>query len=265
MTAILSAATDVVSATTDSTTVAIPQLSRRSIVAVWAAAALPMAAASWIVGPRLASSIDGPEAMFAGLSIALAAGLAWQFALVLVLVAREQHSLRWSVVRDALWLRSPVSPKTGRVGGEVWLVTIPLILVFAAKELLPALPMPDDRNLGLFFESDAGQQFLSGAWGWFALFVVSQFLNTVVGEELLFRGYLLPRMNTAFGDRDWVANGVLFGAYHLHVPWAIPNALLDMFILARPSKRYRSAWIGITVHSAQAVFFVIAGLALVAA
>jgi membrane protease YdiL (CAAX protease family) len=35
--------------------------------------------------------------------------------------------------------------------------------------------------------------------------------NTVLGEELLFRGLLLPRMNGVFGERDWLANGVLFG------------------------------------------------------
>ena len=77
--------------------------------------------------------------------------------------------------------------------------------------------------------------------------------NTVVGEELLFRGFLLPRMKGVFGRRDWLANGLLFGIYHLHMPWAIPTALLDTFILAYPSKRYRSALIGIAVHSAQSL------------
>ena len=81
--------------------------------------------------------------------------------------------------------------------------------------------------------------------------------TTVCGEELLFRGYLLPRMNGAFGRGDWVANGLLFTGYHLHVPWAMPATLLDTFTLAYPSKRYRSAWIGIAVHSAQSVFFAI--------
>ena len=80
--------------------------------------------------------------------------------------------------------------------------------------------------------------------------------NTVLGEELLFRGLLLPRMNGAFGERDWLANGVLFAAYHLHVPWAIPATLLDTFIVAYPSKRYRSALIGIAVHSAQSLLFI---------
>ena len=60
--------------------------------------------------------------------------------------------------------------------------------------------------------------------------------NTVLGEELLFRGLLLPRMNGVFGRKDWLANGVLFAAYHLHVPWVIPATLLDTFIVAYPAE-----------------------------
>ena len=50
-----------------------------------------------------------------------------QFVLVVALVWFEQRSLRWSTLRDALWLRSPQSPKSGRVGGRLWLILIPLI------------------------------------------------------------------------------------------------------------------------------------------
>lgn len=49
---------------------------------------------------------------------------------------------------------------------------------------------------------------------------------------------------------------MLFAVYHLHVPWAIPATLLDTFIVAYPSKRYRSALIGIAVHSAQSLLFI---------
>jgi len=145
----------------------------------------------------------------------------------------------------------------------VWLILIPLILAVAAEELIPAVAMPENRDMGTLLESDAGQAFLSGAWGWFVLIVVFGVFNTVLGEELLVRGFLLPRMNGAFGRGDWVANGVLFAGYHLHMPWAIPAALLDTFILSYPSKRYRSAWIGIAVHSAQSLVLTVAALTLV--
>ena len=53
-------------------------------------------------------------------------------------------------------------------------------------------------------------------------------------------------------------------AYHLHVPWVIPATLLiDTFAIAYPTQRYRSAWIGIIVHSAQSVVLTITLLALV--
>jgi hypothetical protein len=35
----------------------------------------------------------------------------WQFVLVMGLVRREQGSLRWSVVKQALWLQPPRSPE----------------------------------------------------------------------------------------------------------------------------------------------------------
>jgi membrane protease YdiL (CAAX protease family) len=183
----------------------------------------------------------------------LLAGLIWQFILVVLMVYRERGTLRWSVVQDSPWLHAPRSPKTGRRGGRLWLVVIPLIAALAVEELLPTLPTPATHDMGLFLGSNLGQALLSGNWVWFAIIVLPQIFNTVLGEELLFRGLLLPRMNGQFGRSDWVANGVLLAVYHLHVPRVIPQALLDTFILAYPSKRYRSALIGIIVHSAQSV------------
>jgi membrane protease YdiL (CAAX protease family) len=183
----------------------------------------------------------------------LTAGLIWQFVLVVILVRREQGTLRWSVVREALWLRAPRNPHTGRRGGRLWLVLIPAAAVVATEQFLPAISPPADRDFGAFLSSDAGVSFLHGSWGWFAVLVVMWIFNTVLGEELFFRGYLLPRMGGAFGRGDWLANGLLFSAYHVHVWWAIPSTLLDTFALALPSRRYRSALIGIAVHSIQTV------------
>jgi membrane protease YdiL (CAAX protease family) len=231
----------------------LPQLSLGGIFAVWAAAALPMGLLAWFVAPRLADHMSGPGALARALFITMTAGLVWQFVLVMMLVWREQGTLRWSVLREALWLRAPRSPRSGRRGGRVWLIVVPLLVAFAAEELLPGPSPVAGRDMGDFLSSPAGHQLLAGAWGWLALLTALWIFNTVLGEELLFRGFLLPRMKGVFGRRDWVANGVLFAVYHLHMPWAIPAALFDTFILSYPSRRYRSALIGIVVHSAQSV------------
>ena len=235
------------------------QYSPTKILGVWAAAALPMAALAWVVTPLVASQLGGPVPLARALLASLTIGVIWQFVLVMVLVYRERSSLRWPILKDALWLHSPRSPATGRVGGRLWLVLIPCMLIFAGEEFIPvlnAIPPVASHDLGTFLPSEAGMEFMSGNWVWFALIVVQCLFVTVLGEELLFRGLLLPRMKGAFGRWDWVANGVLFAFYHLHMPWSIPATLVgDTFALSYPSRRYRSALIGIIVHSSQSVVF----------
>lgn len=242
---------------------ALPQLSLLGILGVWAAAAVPMGLLAWVAAPLLADRLSGPGSLSRALLITLTAGLVWQFVLVLGLLWREQQTLRWRSLRDRLWLHAPLDRRSGRRGGRAWLIVPVLIVALAAEQLVPGLPHPAGRDLGEFLQSDTGESLLSGGWGWFGVIVAMLVFNTVLGEELLFRGFLLPRMNGVFGRRDWLANGVLFAIYHLHVPWAMPGALLDTFIIAYPSKRYRSALIGIVVHSAQSVFFLALTVSLV--
>jgi uncharacterized protein len=239
------------------------QYSLAKILGIWAAAALPMGALAWIVAPLVAAQLDGPAAMARTLLMSLTVGLIWQFVLVMVLVYRERGSLRWSVLKDALWLRSPRSPKTGRVGGRLWLVLIPALLIFWVEDFIPSFPPATGHDFAAVAQSDAFATFMSGNWVWYAVFIALSLFNTVLGEELLFRGLLLPRMKGAFGRFDWVANGVLFAGYHLHMPWTMPATLLDTFALSYPSRRYRSALIGIIVHSSQQVMVLTLMLTLV--
>jgi membrane protease YdiL (CAAX protease family) len=119
--------------------------------------------------------------------------------------------------------------------------------------------------MGHFLSSDLGADFLSGNWTWYAVLLGMWVFNTVLGEELLLRGFLLPRMNGVLGRWDWAANGALFTAYHLHVPRALPGRLFSLILLCYPAKRYRTALLGILVHSIQTVFFGLIGLNLVMA
>src|SRR5439155_12579241 len=208
---------------------AVRQYSLAQILAVWAAAAVPMGVLAWVVAPRLGDRLGGDEPLARALLILLTAGLVWQFVLVLILSRLELGGLQWSRVREALWLRPPRDPKTGRVGGKVWWWVLLFVFLFALWQLVPGITGPSSRDLSEFVSHDSGKDFFRGAWGWFAVVVVLAVFNTVLGEELLFRGLLLPRMRRVFGRGDWVANGLLFTLYHLHVPWVIPTGLADMF------------------------------------
>jgi membrane protease YdiL (CAAX protease family) len=222
-----------------------------------------MGVLAWVVAPWLEDQLGGDEPLTKALLLLLTAGLIWQFLLVLILTWHELGTLRWSRVRDALWLRSPRDPRTGRVGGRVWLWVLPFVVLFAIEGAIPGITGSVSRDFAEFLDSDRGEDFFRGEWGWFAVVVVLLVFNTVLGEELLWRGFLLPRMRGVFGRGDFVANGVLFALYHLHEPWVIPTTLIDIFALAYPSRRFQSAWMGIIVHSTQTVIVIIIVLTLV--
>jgi uncharacterized protein len=220
---------------------------------------------AWVVAPWLRDQLGGDDPFAQALLICITVGLIWQFVLILILMSRGLGGLQWSHVREGLWLRRPRDPKTGRVGGRVWWWVLPFFLLFALVQFVPDLSGPSPRDFVEFLDSDRGEDFFRGAWGWFAVIVVLAVFN-VIGEELLFRGLLLPRMQGVFGRRDWIANGLLFAVYHLHTPWVIPLSLVtDPILFAYPSRRFESAWMGIIVHGAQSVVVIIVVLTVVLA
>ena len=110
----------------DSRYASVSQYSLAQILAVWAAAAIPMAVLAWVIAPLLGALLGGEEAFIKALLLCITAGLIRQFVLTLILTRREQGTLRWSRVRNALWLLSPRDPRSGRVGGRGVVVGDPL-------------------------------------------------------------------------------------------------------------------------------------------
>jgi membrane protease YdiL (CAAX protease family) len=88
---------------------------------------------------------------------------------------------------------------------------------------------------------------LAGQW-WVALVFIMGWLLNTFGEELWFRGYLLPRQELAMGARAWIANGLMFGFNHIWQPWnlllILPSALFGAFVV----QKRRNTWILILMH-----------------
>lgn len=252
----------------------IKQYSVAKILAIWAAATIPMALLGWVVAPALGADSEHPGLVRLAV---MTVGLAWQFVLVLIVLDREGIDRSWASVRRGLWLTRPRSPGSGTPRSALWWWLLPLLVLTAAYEFLagpavhdlwisvfPHFAEPPGYSLAGYLEDPGTRVQIVGDWGLFALFFVSAIFNTVLGEELLFRGLLLPRMNGAFGRWDWVVNGLLFGVYHLSQPWTIlGSSILGAFFFALPTKRYRCAWFGIFAHSGQSVYFLILILGLV--
>jgi membrane protease YdiL (CAAX protease family) len=92
---------------------------------------------------------------------------------------------------------------------------------------------------------------LAGRW-WVAVYyaAVLVFCN-VLGEELWWRGYLLPRQVLAHGRRAWLVHGVLWATFHLFFQWTLWD-LVRMFptccALAFVAQHRRNTWPGFVAH-----------------
>lgn len=90
---------------------------------------------------------------------------------------------------------------------------------------------------------------LQGNFWLLGVFFIGYFFN-VVGEELWWRGYILPRQELTHGSRTWIVHGLLWSGFHLFSPYnalmVLPGALLVSWIV----QRQRNTTIFLIAHAA---------------
>jgi len=244
------------------------------ILGIWFIAGAPMWILGWVAYPALSAGLAPMDAGLLRIKL-FTVGLIWQFVLSMIILYREEGNIRLSTISRRFWLNHPKSARSGETKKALWWWLIPLILLVAALEIglrstlvdvwttiFPFFAEPEGYDMAAMFTPELRAQMV-GAWGLLALFAVSALFNTFLGEEFLFRGVLLPKMEGVFGKWDWVANGILFSFYHLHQPWGILATLPADLIFAFSGKRFHSNWFPIILHSGQSVFFLFLILGLV--
>jgi membrane protease YdiL (CAAX protease family) len=94
--------------------------------------------------------------------------------------------------------------------------------------------------------------FLAESPGWNAwVFVawIPLFVTNIFGEELCWRGYVLPRQETAWGRAAWLGNGIPWCLFHWSLGWSILVMLLPItLLLPWIVQRRRNTWVGIMIH-----------------
>lgn len=81
-------------------------------------------------------------------------------------------------------------------------------------------------------------------WFWAPLSLVS-----MIGEELLWRGYILPRQELAHGKWAWVLNGLLWGYFfHAGLKWQFLGMWASMLLTAWIAQRQKNTVASAIVH-----------------
>ncbi len=111
---------------------------------------------------------------------------------------------------------------------------------------LPALENPQvEMSLDLLNRAAGGQ--IRGQWSLLLLFVVMYFFN-MAGEELWWRGYILPRQELAFGRFTWLVHGWMWAGFHVFKWWEILNLLPVCLLIAFVSQKRQNNWAGLIAH-----------------
>ncbi|MGC4106305.1 MAG: CPBP family intramembrane metalloprotease [Thermomicrobiales bacterium] len=249
------------------TTTGEEQYTRTTIFAIWLAATLPMGILAWIVWPTTKDHVSLDPGVFFWLL--MIAGMIWQCILSLVILKRELGTLAWSTLAPRIWAQHPRDPKTGMRNPKLWWHLIPIAIVFAGLTMLESeLLDPLSGAIGLHAPKGTNIQDLVsdrfiGDWWLMAIALVSCAFNYVLGEELLFRGVLLPRMRGAFGRWDWLANNTLFTAYHVHLFWGLPGIFLTSLPFSWAARRYRTFWFSVVLHGIEGIVLLVVVLGVI--
>ena len=93
---------------------------------------------------------------------------------------------------------------------------------------------------------------LKGQW-WIPFYYLTVLLiGNVAGEELWWRGYLLPRQELAEGSSIWVIHGVLWAAFHLFfqtTAWDLIRMFPTCCALAFVAQHKQNTWPGMIGHT----------------
>ncbi|MEQ1596104.1 MAG: CPBP family intramembrane glutamic endopeptidase [Casimicrobium sp.] len=234
------------------------------VLGIWVLATLPMGLNIWVITPWLIPRVAMPPGFI--YLILATASLVWQGVLCLLIVRREVRPLTWTGVKARLWLNAPLHPVSNAPAiNRLWL-TVPIALFLWAWDDIGIFSTLDQRwieAIPFFAPPDYAQirnlaAIVEGQWWLLVVILVLIVFNYLLGEELLFRGILLPKMNGAFGRFDWIANGVLFALYHVHMIWQLPSQILFRdWVYAWVGKRYRSFWMPAIVHGFDAIFLLL--------
>ncbi len=84
---------------------------------------------------------------------------------------------------------------------------------------------------------------------WFLIVWMPFFFFNIAGEELLWRGYILPRQEVEHKKLAWLVNALFWAIFHISFGWKLIVMLSPIFfLLPYVVQKRKNTWIGIFIH-----------------
>ncbi len=85
---------------------------------------------------------------------------------------------------------------------------------------------------------------------WFLLVWLPYWILNILGEEILWRGVMLPRQEISFGNKTWLIHGFGWGIFHVAFGWQLLITLVPiLFILPFVVQKTKNTWSGVIIHA----------------
>lgn len=169
------------------------------------------------------------------------------FSMAMILLKREQKVLTFKVIREKLNLK-PLSKKD-----LLWtLIGILTISVFSAlimKGLTKLSELYPDKISSSFSPPFLEFPVLDKSQYWIFLVWIPFFFFNIFGEELLWRGFILPRQILTSDTINWTLNSFGWLLFHIAFGWKLIVLLLPILII-NPFivQKTKNTWTGILIH-----------------
>jgi membrane protease YdiL (CAAX protease family) len=175
----------------------------------------------------------------------IVAGIGMFLPLLLVALAilnMEGYALRRNTWRERLRFRQLTQ------ADWVWsigsLVAIGTFSVIAMKGLQGAIGTFGYAPSFLVFEPlTSGRCWLLAVW-------LPFWILNIMGEEILWRGVMLPRQEAAFGGNAWLVNAVGWAIFHVAFGWQLLITMLPILVI-QPYvvQKRKNSWVGVIIHA----------------
>lgn len=188
--------------------------------------------------------------------------MAVMFAAALAALVAEQGITTMSELRRALRERMRFSRLTLKavllsVGLYVLAGVLTTLTGLLARALVRAGVIPVPESVPLLLDPRATidvetlTAFVGGRLvgnGWILLLFAVQLFFNIAGEELWWRGYVLPRQEQAFGRRAWLVHGLLWWGFHAFKWWDMVTVLPVTLLLSYVAQRTKNNWVPTLLH-----------------
>lgn len=190
-----------------------------------------LAAAIWIVWPALMSagmSRGGSNALVF-ISFNTLLGLA-----AVIAYRAEGNPLNWKAFITRFRLQVP--------RGRIWLWALGGFLVVGVVALaMNTLSVMVYNLIGFTMPDQSAGSIAAGLQ-------LAILVTNILGEELWWRGYILPRQELVYGRSTWIIHGLLWACFHAFKPWAVIPMFFVCPIYAFVAQRSKNNWTTIIMH-----------------